>query len=146
MTEKELQHMGRRELIEIIAAQKKRELELEQQLQAANQQLADRNIKLSEAGSIAEAALSLNGIFETAQAAADNYIESIHAANADIEAQIAQTNEECARLREETKRECAEKLEATEAEIMKRTAVFNKKIKDFLQAHPELDKTGKNEE
>ena len=34
---------------------------------------------LSEAGSIAEAALRLNGVFEAAQAAADQYLDSVRA-------------------------------------------------------------------
>ncbi len=138
MTEKELSRMSRRELIEIIAAQKKRELELEQRLRTAAKQLADRNIKLSEAGSIAEAALSLNGVFESAQAAADHYLKSIHVANADIEARIAETEKECARRLEETDRECAEKLIATDSEIQRRTAVFNKMVQKFIWEHPEL--------
>ncbi len=79
ITEKELKRMSRGELIEIIAAQKKRELQLEQQLKEAEQQLAERNLKISNAGSIAEAALILSGIFEAAQAAADTYLESVKA-------------------------------------------------------------------
>jgi chromosome segregation ATPase len=37
----------------------------------------DRRIRLREAGSIAEAALKLNGVFEAAQAAANQYLENI---------------------------------------------------------------------
>lgn len=38
-------------------------------------------MKLENAGSIAEAALALNGVFEAAQAAADQYLAQVHAAN-----------------------------------------------------------------
>lgn len=38
-----------------------------------------REIELQEAGSIAEAALRLNGVFEAAQKAADQYLESVRA-------------------------------------------------------------------
>ncbi len=138
MTEKELRRMGRRELIEIIAAQKKREVDLEQRLRNAAKQLADRKTKISEAGSIAEAALALNGVFEAAQAAADSYLESLHDANKDIDARIIETEEECARRLEETDRQCAEKLAATDAEIQRRTAAFNRMVREFMQAHPEL--------
>ena len=44
-------------------------------------QLSDRTVKLENAGSIAEAALALNGVFEAAQAAADQYLAQVHAAN-----------------------------------------------------------------
>ena len=36
-----------------------------------------KNIILNNAGSIAEASLKLNKVFETAQAAADQYVESV---------------------------------------------------------------------
>ena len=38
-------------------------------------------MKLENAGSIAEAALAMNGVFEAAQAAADQYLAQVHAAN-----------------------------------------------------------------
>ncbi len=138
MTEKELKHMSRAELIEIIAEQKKRELKLQQQLDQADQMLADRTVKISNAGSIAEAALALNGVFETAQTAADSYLESIRSANANIEARIAETEELCARRLEETDRKCAEKLAASDEEIKRRTAAFNRRIREFMNVHPEL--------
>lgn len=138
MTEKELRRMSRKELIEIIAAQKKRELKLQQQLDQAEQLLADRNIKISNAGSIAEAAMALSGVFETAQTAADSYLASLRHANANIEAQIAETEEECARRLEETDRKCAEKLAASDEEIKRRTAAFNRRIREFMNEHPEL--------
>lgn len=51
--------------------------QLQQQLQDTQQQLESRHIDLVEAGSIAEAALRLNGVFEAAQAACDQYVENI---------------------------------------------------------------------
>ena len=39
----------------------------------------DRTLRLEQVGSIAEAALSLNRVFEAAQAAADQYLESVKA-------------------------------------------------------------------
>ena len=44
-----------------------------------HRQLADRTLRLEQVGSIAEAALSLNRVFEAAQAAADQYLESVKA-------------------------------------------------------------------
>ncbi len=84
MTEKELKRMSRIELIEIIAAQKKQEQELKKQLEQAQKMLEERSVKIANAGSIAEAALSLNGVFEAAQAAADTYLQSIYSANAEL--------------------------------------------------------------
>lgn len=75
MAERELRRMNRMELIEIIYALKQHEEELEQQNAKLCRQLADRTLRLEQVGSIAEAALSLNRVFEAAQAAADQYLE-----------------------------------------------------------------------
>ncbi len=79
MIKKELKRMNRLELLELL-------LEIDQEnerLRAENtrltQKLNMRQIKVETAGSIAEAALMLNHIFEDAQAAADQYLESIRA-------------------------------------------------------------------
>ena len=45
--------------------------------------LADRDLRIRESGSIAEAALKVNGIFEAAQAAADQYLENLRRIHGD---------------------------------------------------------------
>ncbi len=79
MKEKDLRHLSRQELVSIIYEMKKNEIKLRKELELAQQQLKEREIKIEKAGSIAEAALALNGIFEAAQAAADDYLRSLHA-------------------------------------------------------------------
>lgn len=77
MTEKELHKLKRTELLEMMLAQS-REIEvLRARIEELETKLADREIRIRESGSIAEAALKLNGIFEAAQAAADQYLENI---------------------------------------------------------------------
>ena len=46
-------------------------------------ELSERKILIEEAGSIAEAAISINRVFEAAQAAADQYLQSVYAAGSD---------------------------------------------------------------
>ena len=60
MAEKELRRMSRPELIEIIYALKSNEESLQKKNAHLEEQLNDRTIQISEAGSIAEAALQLN--------------------------------------------------------------------------------------
>ena len=79
MTGKELRRLSRRELLELLIEQAKKINLLREQLDEANAQLASRRILISSAGSIAEAALQLNHIFEDAQAAADQYLENVRA-------------------------------------------------------------------
>ena len=77
MTNKELRRLSRRELLELLIEQGKKAERLQEQLDEANAKLLSREIQVASAGSIAEAALRLNHIFEDAQAAADQYLESV---------------------------------------------------------------------
>lgn len=77
MTDKELRRLSRAELLEMLVAQSKEVARLQGELDAARIELAERNIKLAHSGSIAEAALRLNGVFEAADRAAAQYLESV---------------------------------------------------------------------
>jgi len=80
MTDKEFKRLSKGELIEIIYQMKVTETQLRAALEEANVKLEDRRLKLENAGSIAEAVVRLNGIFETAQKTADEYLEQIYSA------------------------------------------------------------------
>ena len=73
MKEKELKRLSRTELLEIMLEQQKEIDRLRQELEECKGKLKEREIILRESGSIAEAALRLNGIFEAAQKAIDQY-------------------------------------------------------------------------
>lgn len=77
MTKQQLRKLRRRDLIALLLDVSKENELLRRQLSDANRRLTSREIKLKHSGSIAEAALRLNGIFEAAQAAADQYLDSI---------------------------------------------------------------------
>ena len=77
MTEKELHKLKRGELLEMMLAQSREIDALRAKVRELEEKLADREIRIQESGSIAEAALKLNGIFEAAQAAADQYLENV---------------------------------------------------------------------
>ena len=68
MTDKDLKRLRRDELLEILIAQSKKMDQMQAELDAARAALDSREILLREAGSIAEAALRINGVFEAAQA------------------------------------------------------------------------------
>ena len=99
MTEKELKKLGRQELLEILLVQSKKIDRLRTQLEEARQQLSEKELAIAEAGSIAEASLSLSGVFEDAQKAADQYLSNIH------------------RMEQQTKLECAKKKKIADRQI-----------------------------
>lgn len=127
MPDRELRRMRRAELVEIILALKQTEDRLRAENAALSAQLQERQIHIEHAGSIAQAALELNKVFEAAQAAADEYVASVRAANkntdaaanalwaqaeAEAEQILAQAQTEAANLKARTRKECDEQAEA----------------------------------
>jgi len=84
MTDNNLKHLSRLELLELLLEQgrqleaaNEKNLLLEEENAALKSKLESREILLAEAGSIAKASLQMNGVFEAAQKAADQYLENI---------------------------------------------------------------------
>jgi hypothetical protein len=77
MTDRELHRLSRKELLDLLIQQSKETKNLQERLDAAEEQLASRRIEVENAGSIAEASLRLNGVFQAAQEAADQYLENV---------------------------------------------------------------------
>lgn len=77
MTDKELRHLSRSELLELLIAQMEENRKLKKSLEKARTALSDRRIRIEHAGTMAEAALRLNGVFEAADRAARQYLENI---------------------------------------------------------------------
>lgn len=77
MTDNELRRLSRAELLEMLLAQMKENEKLQKHLDEAKAALSDRKIDIDRAGTLAEAALKLNGVFEAADRAARQYLENI---------------------------------------------------------------------
>lgn len=99
MNQQELKKLKRADLLEMLLAQSRENEELRNQLEAARAQLNSRMLTCENAGSIAEASLQLNGVFEAAQAACAQYVENITYLSAKQE-------QKCAQMEQETKRKC----------------------------------------
>lgn len=127
MTDKELRRLNRADLVDIICQMKQTEEQLRQQLEEANEALASRELKIQQAGSIAQAAISVNGVFEAAQAAANDYLAQIRAANAD-------TARQCENMIAQAQARC----DAVDEEIARKWAAFEHDVQQYLQAHNEL--------
>lgn len=128
---------------------------LKEELQEAKKAVQDRSIAIDEAGSIAMAALKLNGVFEAAQAASQQYIENIRCLSerqasicakrdaenrAENERRIKETADKCANMEYASRRKCEtmetearEKSEAYWAEVSQR-------LQSFYDNHEELKK------
>ncbi|MBQ6250685.1 hypothetical protein [Ruminococcus sp.] len=89
MTDKEFRKLKRGDLIAIIYEYQKKQEELVKEIDELRAQLESKNLKISKAGSIAEAVVGLDLLFETAQKTADDYVEQIRLANEEAEKKAA---------------------------------------------------------
>lgn len=152
MADKQLRSMNRTELIEIIYALQQSERTLREKNEKLQTQLNDKQLRLEKAGSIAEAALSLNHIFEDAQAAAQQYLDSIqyteqNAAQTLAQAQQqademlrqAQTEVDAAAMRiQQAEERCRALREQTDLEIRQQREAFLSTARTGLSKYSEL--------
>ena len=76
MTDKDLRKLNRYQLLELLVIQTEHSDKLQSEIEELNGRLQERELNMSKMGSIAEASLQLCGVFETAQKAADYYVEA----------------------------------------------------------------------
>lgn len=74
----------------MLIAQSKRLNRVEEELSAAQKELEQRKIAITTSGSMVEAALKLNGIFEAADQAAAQYLDSLREQESNAEHIIAE--------------------------------------------------------
>lgn len=137
MTEKELKKLNRSELLEILVAQGEKIETLEQQLADAQKALQDRRIEISPCGSIAEAALKLNHIFEDAESAAAQYLESVRLQEKTAGRIISDAEDRAAQILKDAELQSEARKEQTEREIENRLIRFQEQFKSFLRDQTE---------
>lgn len=77
MRSKDCRHYSRRELIEIIYELERREERLERKLERTREKLKNRSVRMERAGSLAEVAAVISGLFEAADETASVYLSGI---------------------------------------------------------------------
>ncbi len=77
MKNRDLKRLNRAELLEILIAQSEEIDRLKSELKRAETKLRNREIRMENCGSIAEASLAIYRIVEKTQQAADLYLENI---------------------------------------------------------------------
>ena len=112
MTAKELKRLRRTDLLEMLLDLSRENDDLRQEIQFLRQQLENRTISILNCGSLAEAAMELNGVFEAAQAACRQYTENIRDRSENLELYCQQmeqqTREKCDRMIAEAQQAAAE--------------------------------------
>lgn len=106
---KELKRLNRAELLELLLTQTRETERLQKELEETKARLNDRNLRIQETGDLAQAVLSLNGVMEAAQTAANQYLEN-------IQAMERETREKCDLLLRQAREE-AEKVKSNQVMV-----------------------------
>ena len=129
------------------AALRRENAALEKQLQLANEQLNDKTLRITEAGSIAQASLQVNNVFESAQKAAVQYLDNIRnlsakqeelcakreaASIAAVKQLILYTCEKCRMMEQDTKKRCDEMVAAAEKEVEEIREQAQKNFEEYV--------------
>ena len=126
MISKELKRLSRRELVDIIYQLKKNEQEKQAEIAALEEALQEKRIRVSVAGSIAEAATDITQIFSTAQRTADLYLHEISSMKED-------TEHECAAMIENAQKKVDDILSEGEKQLAELNARCKAEYKKYLQ-------------
>ena len=155
MTEEDLKKLRRSDLLELLIAQERENEQLRAQVTQLKERLEDREIDLDQAGSIAEAAMRLNGVFQAAQDAAAQYRENVRRLSGRQEEvcrrleeesrqaadqRMAETEDACRRMEEETRRTCQEQLSSAQQAADRFWTEARQRMEEYCAAHEELQK------
>lgn len=153
MNDKDLRRLTRTDLLEMLIEQSQEVENLKARLAEAEVQLEQREIAVQNAGSIAEAALRLNGVFEAAEAACKQYQENIKRLSAQQEAicsrleaesmqraeqRLAEAMKKSEKLEADTKLRCAEMITNARTESRAYWEEVSSRLEEFYNEHKGL--------
>ena len=142
MDDKELRKLKRTDLLELLLEQTKENEELKKEVESLREKLNERNIRMDNAGNIAEAVLQLSGIFEVAQTAAEHYLDNIALLSGRqeqiCEKMEAETKAKCNLMEAETKVKCEQMEKEAEQKVEAKWSELSQKLEAFYEAHKGL--------
>lgn len=137
MAEKELKKLNRKELLEMLIVQGRELDELQAVAEKQKKQLSERNMQMENIGTLSEAMLVLNGVFKSADAAAQQYLENISEYQTEKQAEadeiVARARREAAAILAAAEEERGKKL----SEIDRMLEKTREQVENFRLAHPE---------
>ncbi len=160
MTDKELKRLNRSELLQLLLEQTQENEQLREEMNTLQAQLDQHRITCEASGTLAEAALAINRVFEAADQAAQKYVQEVQERVADRELKahsiiseaqtqadviLAEAEEKARKAREEADAclkqaraeadACLAKAKAETEEYWKRV---NEQIQTLLKGHETL--------
>ncbi len=137
MTEKELKRLTRRELLEMLIEQSKENYRLKSAFENTEAMLNDRTVKIERSGTLAEASLVLNGVFDAADKAAEQYLQNVKQYCEEKQSEADRILAEARKQAEEIVTEAQEQRADKIREVNAYVSGVNERLREFYTAHPE---------
>ena len=122
MTDKEFKRLSRSQLIDIIYQLQLKQEELTADNEKLSKALADKRLRVSKAGNIAEAALEIHNVMQAAQDAAAHYLEEIRIMR-------NETEEKCRRLLEKAQKDADDII----AQAKRSNLSYNSELEEIMK-------------
>ena len=126
MTDKEFKRLSRSQLIDIIYQLQLKQDELIADNENLSKALADKRLRVSKAGNIADAALEIHNVMQAAQDAAAHYLEEIRIMR-------NETEEKCRILLEKARKDADDIIVQAKRSNPSYDSVLEEIIKEFGQ-------------
>lgn len=143
MTDKEIKRLGKTELLNILRDQEAELEQLRAQISELQSKLEGQTIQMNECGSIAEASLKVNEVFQAAQAAADQYLANVREKGAGAEAAARQMELEAQERAEAKIRDTETRCKQLEADSCKKAVAYwsalQVQLEQFYKSHEGLE-------
>lgn len=141
MTDNELKKLNRRDLLELLLLQQRENERLQERIRDLTEQLNDRSVQIEGTGSLAEASLVLNKVFEDADKAAAMYLENVTRRCDEREAAANEFYRTTTAKAEEILREAEETRDRKLGEVNEKQGILCQCMDSLFESYPELKAT-----
>lgn len=134
----ESMNLSKNEMMMVMHDQEQEIEKLKSQVEELQAKLDGYEIKVSESGSLAEAAAKVSGLFEAAQLTVDTYLENMKKRDEESEAVFADVQKQADQIIAEAEEVANKRLAATDAEIEEKWAVIESRLLVMYESHKGL--------
>ena len=134
----ESMNLSKNEMIMVMHDQEQEIEKLKSQVYELQAKLNEYEIKVSESGSLAEAAAKVSGLFEAAQLTVDTYLENMKRRDEEAEAAFADVQKQADQILAEAEAVASKRLAAADAEIEEKWAVIESRLLVMYESHKGL--------
>lgn len=114
--------------------------ELERENAELRARLEQTQTVCGETGNLAEAALSISGVFESAQRAAERYLADVKSARGDADAILSAAHEQAAQIERDAQDKASAREQAADESIRAKEAEFQKRCSCVVSSYEALRK------